>query len=77
VILVSAGPRPDKVITTLRLVARLDRASARDIVTAAPTLLVEHLHLSSAELVVESLEAAGAEARLEHEETWVKEPPPA
>ncbi len=75
VVLVSVGPNQDRVITIVRLVARVDQERARNMVAGVPSLLAEHVGLASADLIVESLAAVGAATRVEHEETWVSEPP--
>jgi ribosomal protein L7/L12 len=59
----------------VRRVAGVDQADAIRIIDRAPTTVVEHISLPSAEKAVAALTAAGAVARLELEQNWSQAAP--
>ena len=60
----SVGTRPDLVRRRLRFMTGLDEAQLDSLTTGVPAALPDRLSLSSAELVVDGLRSAGAEAQL-------------
>jgi hypothetical protein len=75
VVLVSVGAHPHLVAMRVRRVAGVDQADAIRIIDRAPTTVVEHISLPSAEKAVAALTAAGAVARLELEQNWSQAAP--